>query len=96
MSIRSTALSRDEKRGRRTRASPDVPDDPLALIRKRELARLLSVNSWTIDNWRKRGLIPPPVVLSPQVVAWRRATIARWLDERQSVVVPKKRRKPRK
>jgi predicted DNA-binding transcriptional regulator AlpA len=57
--------------------------DPLALIRKRELAALLGVNPWTIDNWRKRGLIPPPIVLSPQVVAWRRSDIERWLVERE-------------
>jgi predicted DNA-binding transcriptional regulator AlpA len=58
-------------------------NDPLALIRKHDLARLLGVNSWTIDNWRRAGSIPPPVVLSPQIVAWRRSDIERWLIERQ-------------
>jgi hypothetical protein len=32
-------------------------DDPLALIRKAELSKLLGVNPWTVDNWRKRKLI---------------------------------------
>jgi ribosomal protein S18 acetylase RimI-like enzyme/predicted DNA-binding transcriptional regulator AlpA len=101
MSVRSTALSRDEKRGRRTRASADVADpqysDPLQLIRKRELARLLGINPWTLDGWRKRGLIPPPIVLSPQVVAWRRSVIATLLDERTLQPAPRRRclsRKP--
>jgi predicted DNA-binding transcriptional regulator AlpA len=58
--------------------------DELALLRKRELATLLRVNPWTIDAWRKAGRIPQPVELSPQIVAWRRSDIARWLDERQS------------
>ena len=62
--------------------SIDVTDDPLALIRKRELAKLLGVHQWTVDNWRKRKRLPPPIVLSPCIVAWRRADIARWLEER--------------
>lgn len=55
--------------------------DDLELIKKRALAKLLSVNPWTIDNWRKRGLLPQPVKLGPHVVAWRRREIEEWLDE---------------
>jgi predicted DNA-binding transcriptional regulator AlpA len=58
--------------------------DQLELIHKRPLARLLGVNPWTLDFWRRRGQMPPPVVLSPQIVAWRRRDIARWLEERQT------------
>jgi predicted DNA-binding transcriptional regulator AlpA len=76
MSIESTGRSKDERR-----RLPSA--DPLALIRKRELAELLGVNPWTIDGWRKRGLIPPAIILSPQVVVWRRSDIERWLIERQ-------------
>jgi predicted DNA-binding transcriptional regulator AlpA len=57
--------------------------DPLALIRKAELAKLLDVNPWTIDNWRKRGLIPQPICLSPQIVAWRRSDVDHWLRDRE-------------
>lgn len=56
-------------------------DDELQLIRKHPLAQLLGVNPWTLDNWRKRGRIPEPIVLSPQIVAWPRAEILQWLDE---------------
>jgi predicted DNA-binding transcriptional regulator AlpA len=57
--------------------------DPLALIRKKDLAKLLGVNVWTIDNWRRAGKFPEPITLSHQIVAWRRADIDRWLIERQ-------------
>jgi predicted DNA-binding transcriptional regulator AlpA len=95
MSIQSTALGRNEKRRGKGIAEKQQPppdeqlsllsqfNDPLQLIRKRELARLLRVNPWTIDNWRKRGRIPAPVCISPQIVAWRRTDIDRWLIERQ-------------
>lgn len=61
-----------------------VSPDPMQLIRKRELAKLLGVNPWTLDNWRRRGSIPKPIILSGQVVAWRRLEIERWLAEREA------------
>jgi len=54
--------------------------DPIQLIRKRDLAKLLSVQPWTIDAWRRKGRLPAPVVLSPQIVAWKRQDIEQWLD----------------
>ena len=57
--------------------------DPLELIRKRELARMLNVHAWTNDHWRRHGRIPPPIVLSPQVLGWRRSDIENWLKEKQ-------------
>jgi predicted DNA-binding transcriptional regulator AlpA len=56
------------------------------------LARLLRVDPWTVDHWRKRGIIPPPLVLSPQVVAWRRTDIMLWLAQREAT--PSQTRKP--
>jgi predicted DNA-binding transcriptional regulator AlpA len=67
-------------------------NDPLALIRKRELAQLLRVDPWTIDAWRKTGRIPPPIILSPQIVAWRRSDITLWLAQRETA--PSATRKP--
>jgi len=46
-------------------------EEPLQMIRKRELAKRLGVNPWTIDRWRKLGLIPEPIRLSDQVLVWR-------------------------
>ena len=67
-------------------------DDAIQLIKKKELAQLLRINPWTIDNWRKRGRIPQPIILSPQVVAWPRAEILQWLAELRAK--PAKTRKP--
>jgi predicted DNA-binding transcriptional regulator AlpA len=59
-------------------------DDDLQLIRKRDLAKLLGINTWTVDEWRRRGRLPEPLVLSPQVVAWRRTDIDGWLRKCES------------
>ena len=67
-------------------------DDALQLIKKRELAQLLRVNPFTLDNWRRAGKIPEPIVLTPQLVAWRRSVILRWLEEREGR--PARTRKP--
>ena len=67
-------------------------DDALQLIKKRELAQLLRVNPYTLDHWRKLGKIPEPIVLTPQLVAWRRSVILQWLEEREGR--PARTRKP--
>lgn len=67
-------------------------DDELQLIKKRELANLLRVNPFTIDNWRKAGRLPEPLTLSPQTVAWRRQDILSWLSDREAE--PAETRKP--
>jgi predicted DNA-binding transcriptional regulator AlpA len=66
---------------------------PLQLIRKRELAELLTVDPWTIDNWRKKGRFPKPIVLSDQVLVWRLTDIDRWLQEKREANAPWSRRK---
>jgi predicted DNA-binding transcriptional regulator AlpA len=62
---------------------PSHLNDPLQLVSKKQLASLLGVHVWTIDNWRRRGAIPKPICLSPQIVAWRRVDIDRWLAQRE-------------
>jgi predicted DNA-binding transcriptional regulator AlpA len=96
-SAHSKEEKRDDKTGRRrVHLAPSANlNDPLALIRKRDLAVLLGVNSWTIDNWRKRGRIPQPIILSPQIVAWRRADIDAWLRERQTAAAQNRSPNPR-
>lgn len=60
--------------------SAERDDADLQLIKKKRLAELIGVRPWTIDNWRKRGLIPAPLVFSDQTVCWRKADIAAWLE----------------
>jgi predicted DNA-binding transcriptional regulator AlpA len=59
-------------------------NDPLGCVTKRELAKLLRINKWTIDSWRRRGWLPPEIVASPQLVLWRRRDIEEWLEERKA------------
>jgi predicted DNA-binding transcriptional regulator AlpA len=79
-----TSRELPKKKKRMARLAAADPNDPLAMIRKDELAFLLGVNPWTIDGWRKAGRIPQPITLSPQIVVWRRSDIDAWLRERQS------------
>jgi predicted DNA-binding transcriptional regulator AlpA len=99
MSIRSTALSHAEKRGRRARASADVADpqhvhDPLAMLSKNQIARLFGVSPATVVNWVKSQRLCAPTVFSPQITRWRRADIERLIVER--TLQPAPRRNPHK
>jgi predicted DNA-binding transcriptional regulator AlpA len=57
----------------------------LALLRKRELARLLGVSHRTIDRWARMGKLPPAIRLSAHMRAWRLQDIQRWQAERLGV-----------
>jgi predicted DNA-binding transcriptional regulator AlpA len=82
--MRPIKQQRDEGEGLPAKSSKRFTDDALQLVRKRELAELLRINTFTLDNWRKAGLLPQPLTLSPQIVAWRRADILAWLAEREA------------
>ena len=58
--------------------------DPLALLTKRQLAKLLAVDPWTIDRWRKGDPdFPEPIWLSGTTPRWKRVAIHHWLATRQ-------------
>jgi predicted DNA-binding transcriptional regulator AlpA len=63
---------------------PDIEAvDPLALIAKRDLARLLAVNTWTLDRWRKSDpSFPEPLWLTDSTPRWRRVDVAKFLASR--------------
>lgn len=78
-----------------TRALPDIATQPplggalpasidaFAMIGKKELAQLLSVNPWTIDRWRKRDRsFPSPVWISDTTPRWYQRDIEQWLASR--------------
>ena len=70
-------------RDRSTSRGYPEPSRPPEVLRKRELARLLSVNPWTLDRWRKTNpTFPQPIWLSDTTPAWRLADIEAWLASR--------------
>ena len=55
---------------------------PPLLVGRRELARLLSVSTATLDRMTAAGKIGPrPLQVSAGRIGWRLATIERWLFE---------------
>jgi predicted DNA-binding transcriptional regulator AlpA len=66
------------------RVVPKRPSHPLEVMRKRELAKLLKVSPWTIDNWRRDDpQFPPPIWMTLTTPVWRVVDIERWLATRQ-------------
>jgi predicted DNA-binding transcriptional regulator AlpA len=62
----------------------DSATDPLDLIGKRELARALRINPWTLDRWRRcNPAFPQPIWISAVTPRWRRNEIEEWLASRQ-------------
>jgi predicted DNA-binding transcriptional regulator AlpA len=58
--------------------------DPLNLIAKRDLAKLLNINPWTVDRWRRKQRdFPQPLWVSPTTPRWRRVDVETWLASRQ-------------
>jgi|SRR5580700_5050464 predicted DNA-binding transcriptional regulator AlpA len=59
-------------------------DDPFDMYSKKQIARLLGVNPFSIDRWRKSDPeFPKPLWVSPSTPRWRRADIERWISSRQ-------------
>ncbi|WP_108682071.1 AlpA family transcriptional regulator [Methyloceanibacter sp. wino2] len=54
------------------------------MIRKKDLAKRLGVNPWTLDNWRRRGLMPPPIKITENMLFWRVSDIDAWLREKEA------------
>lgn len=50
-------------------------------IRINDLAKHLGVTKVTIWRWRKKGLLPPAITVSPRVVGWRYETIEKWIEQ---------------
>ena len=52
------------------------------LIRRRALAKMLSVSEPTIWRWERAGHLPPKIQVGPNVVGWDREQIEEWLARR--------------
>lgn len=54
----------------------------LQVLRKRELCKLLSISTATLDRRRVRGEFPAPIKLGEQAVGWTMASVQAWIDSR--------------
>lgn len=73
----------EQAKSRKPRRKPEPP--PAEYVRAAKLAARLGVGVVTLWVWRRKGLIPPPVQLGPNVVAWEEATIRAWMASRRPV-----------
>lgn len=73
----------ETKKVRKPRSKPVRP--PAEFVRAPALAARLGIGEVTLWHWRRDGLIPPPVRLGPNVVAWPEATIRAWMATRPRV-----------
>lgn len=60
-----------------------APENPqnvrLNLIRRRALAKLMSVSEWTLIRWEKKGLGPRPLRIGGTVL-YRLAEVEKWIN----------------
>lgn len=78
------AMNRGTVTMQRVRLNKPAPD-PLQLIRIKEVARLLSVNLWTVRRLVAKGDFPKPIRVTPTIPAWRKSDVEAWLKAREGV-----------
>jgi len=54
------------------------------LISRQSIAKMLGCSPKTIDRLRERGEMPPPLIVAPRTIRWRKAEIEDWLASRQA------------
>lgn len=50
----------------------------MELLTRRQVAQLLKVCPGTVDNWRKRGLLPKPIMMG-DMPRWDREELIAWI-----------------
>lgn len=58
-------------------------DDSDRLVGAAEVALLYGIEPRTLADWRRRGVGPAPVKLTPRVIRYRLGDVRRWLAERR-------------
>ncbi|MDR5758209.1 AlpA family phage regulatory protein [Caballeronia sp. LZ035] len=54
------------------------------MVRRKQLAEMLSVSLSTIDKWQAKGLIASPIKIGPNSVAWRSEYIEAFIAQREA------------
>ena len=73
------------------RLADDLEDD--TLMTTQETANWLNVSSQFFEIGRSHGYGPPPTVLSPKVVRYRKNSVLKWLLERERACAKAQREK---
>ena len=71
------------KRRQRIARPPVGQTDPLQLLRTQDVCALLRISKPTLWRWRRTADFPQAYELGPLCVAWRRAEIEGWLQQRR-------------
>jgi prophage regulatory protein len=66
-------------------AKSPAADDPLAFLRMGAVTRMTGLGRSTIYRLVAEHKFPSPVRLANRAIAWRRADLERWSEERPTV-----------
>lgn len=62
--------------------SGSLPNQPVRLIRLREVKRRTGMSTSTIYRWMKTGFFPQSIKIGGHIAVWRERDIDQWLVER--------------
>ena len=58
------------------------PPRPVSIMRVKDVLAEVGVCRKTLHVWRTNGNFPRALRLGPNTIAWRRADVEQWLNER--------------
>jgi hypothetical protein len=66
--------------------APEKQQSPFGLMEKEETAAGLCITTRTLDEWHRRRIGPPRIRVGGRVL-YRKSTVLRWLEKRESKLV---------
>lgn len=60
---------------------PATREPPKELLTPCEVARRLAISIRTLYKLARRGIVPPPLRLTPKIARWRASDIQRYLEQ---------------
>lgn len=55
----------------------------LQLISRKEVCKLLTINSSTLWRWEQKGDFPQKIILGPSRVAYKLTDIEKWIEDQK-------------
>ncbi len=55
------------------------------LLAEKEVCSMLGISPSTLDNWRKAGTFPQPLMLSAKTIRWPEVVVLEWIASRAKV-----------